>query len=590
MLKNPFRSGWGPGKDVCVDQTNNDRLVSDEIAGALQSIGGTIDVLGFDACLMAMIENAYEIRGKVAFMAGSEETEPGDGWAYDLILPSLSANPAMSGGELSALLVEKYQQYYGAISGSDQTFSAVDLSKLGGVVSAVNALAQAIMGANAWSQVDQARQASDSYNERQHIDLYDFANRLEGTVAAVSFQAAALKSALTDFIIANYAEPSHAGARGVAVYFPPSSGYDPRYANGVLGIDFTADTQWDEMIQASYTGGGGSGTADPYEPNDTYAQAYGPVTSGFTYDGYVTSRSDVDIYKIVAGSTFDLRVDLTVPADYDIYLVRKSGGQYFLVDSSLNSNVLPEVIERSSLSSGEYYVAVFYPFNDDNYSPNPYHLTMTQSGGSGVVDVVLQYDDDSPGFGVYSNRTDINEGVACYFVPPVTPALLKGFAYNFISLDGTPGLGGIRRFVLRVRLRLLRTDPPRHGEVCGTRRDGMELRGPERGQYRAVRRFLRGHAVGPLEFADDRMGYECHERAQSPVYRLRRIPGLVSLDGDVLCPSSYQLRERGHGRDRRCGPRARTLFAFAELSESVQPDDADRIRHPLRGARDAHHP
>jgi len=441
-FKNPFRSGWGPGKDVCLDQTDNDRLMSDEIAGALQSIGSGIDVIGYDACLMAMIENAYEIRGKVSYMVGSEETEPGDGWAYDLVLAALGSNPAMTPAQLSTMLVQKYSQYYGTVSGSDQTFSAVDMSKLDGVIVAINGFSQAVMGANAWGQVEQARQASDGYNEGQHIDLYDFADRLGGLAAGVATQANTLKTALSAFVISNYAEPSHGNARGMAVYFPPSSAYDPRYANGVLKIDFTADTQWDEMIQASYSGGGGATTADPYEPNDAYAQAYGPVTSGFSYGGYITSRTDRDVFKIVAGSTFDLRIDLTVPADYDVYLVRKSGEQYLVVDSSLNLNLDPELIQRSGLSPGEYYALVLYLWNNDNYSPNPYQLTMTQTGGSGTVNVLLQYDDDSPGFGVFSNRWDINEGVACYFVPPVTPAVLKGFYYNLVTLDAYPAVGG----------------------------------------------------------------------------------------------------------------------------------------------------
>jgi len=199
------------------------------------------------------------------------------------------------------------------------------------------------------------------------------------------------------------------------------------------------------MIQASYQGGGGGGggtDVDPYEPNDSYAQAYGPVTSGFPYNGYITSRTDVDFFKIVGGSAFDLRVDLTVPADYDMYLVRKNGEQYVIIDSSVNMNQTPELIQRSGLSAGEYYVAVLYLWNNDNYSPNPYELTMTQTGGSGLVNVILQYDDDSPDYGVYSDRWDFNEGVACYFVPPVTPFLLRGILYNFTNLDAFPGTGG----------------------------------------------------------------------------------------------------------------------------------------------------
>ncbi len=161
-----------------------------------------------------------------------------------------------------------------------------------------------------------------------------------------------------------------------------------------------------------------------------------------TYNGYITSRSDVDLFKIVAGSTFNLRVDLTVPADYDLFLLRKSGEQYVKVDSSLNTDLQPELIQQTGLPVGEYYAAVMYLWNNDNYSQNPYQLKFTQSGGSGIVNAVLQYDDGSPDYGVYSDRWDFNEGVACYFVPPVTPAVLKGFLYNVTSLDAYPGTGG----------------------------------------------------------------------------------------------------------------------------------------------------
>jgi len=444
-FKNPFRSGWGPGKDVCVDETDNDRLMTDEIAGALQSVGTRIDVIGFDACLMGMIENAYEIRELVSYMVGSEETEPGDGWAYDQVLSAIRSNPDMTAAQLSTTLVQKYAQFYGSDSQTDQTFSAVDMSKIEAVVTALNGFAQALGTANSWTQVDQARGASDSYNKGQHIDLYDFADRVGGLVPVVASQTNGLKTALNAFVIENYAEPSHANSHGMAVYFPPSSAYDPRYANGILKIDFAADTQWDEMIQASYQGGGGGGgeqNVDLYEPNDTFAQAYGPVTSGFTYNGYITSRNDVDLYRIVAGSTFDVRVDLTVPADYDLYLLRKSGEEYLKVDSSLNMNLQAELIEGSGLAAGEYYVAVLYLWNNDNFSPNPYQLTVTQSGGSGMVNVLLQYDDDTPDYGVYSGRSDFNEGAACYFIPPVTPAQLLGFYYDIVSLDAFPGTGG----------------------------------------------------------------------------------------------------------------------------------------------------
>ena len=45
--------------------------------------GREIDLLGFDACLMNMLEVALSTPGTARFIVGSEELEPGDGWPYD---------------------------------------------------------------------------------------------------------------------------------------------------------------------------------------------------------------------------------------------------------------------------------------------------------------------------------------------------------------------------------------------------------------------------------------------------------------------------------------------------------------------------
>jgi hypothetical protein len=444
VFKNPIGSGWGPTKDVCLDETDNDVLKSAEIRSALTSLGFTIDIVGYDACLMGMIENAYALRGAVNYMIGSEETEPGDGWPYDLILSALNANTSMTAAQLSSIIVQKYGESYTGNQTTKETQAAYDLSQLNPVVTALGGFVSTVTNASVWTQVAQAIQGSDSYNQQQHIDLYDFADKLGGLVSvqAVKDAANTLKSAITNLVIQHYTESGHAGSHGVAIYCPPSSGYDPRYANGVLQIDFTNDTQWDEFLQAYYqAGAGGQQNVDPYEPNDAFAQAYGPITSGFQYNGYITARNDVDIFKFVTGSTFNLRVDLTVPADYDMYLLRRNGDQYILVDSSLNMDLQPELIQRSGLAAGEYYVAVLYLYNNDNFSSNPYQLQATWSGGGGNVDVVLGYDDGEPSYGIYSDRQDMNEGLACYFTPPTTPALLKGFYYYLPAIDAVPGYG-----------------------------------------------------------------------------------------------------------------------------------------------------
>ena len=62
-----------------------------------------IDILGMDACLMSMLEVAYQIKDSSDYQVGSEESEPGEGWPYDRVLKLLAAKPSMSSSQLAAM-------------------------------------------------------------------------------------------------------------------------------------------------------------------------------------------------------------------------------------------------------------------------------------------------------------------------------------------------------------------------------------------------------------------------------------------------------------------------------------------------------
>ena len=62
-----------------------------DIMKAIKAAGIKIDILGFDACLMAMAEMAYEMAEFSDVLIASEETEPGDGWPYDKILSAMNS-------------------------------------------------------------------------------------------------------------------------------------------------------------------------------------------------------------------------------------------------------------------------------------------------------------------------------------------------------------------------------------------------------------------------------------------------------------------------------------------------------------------
>ena len=66
------------------------------LANIRKKLKRNIDILGMDACLMSMVEVAYQMRDAVDYSVGSEESEPNEGWPYDRILKALAANPAMT--------------------------------------------------------------------------------------------------------------------------------------------------------------------------------------------------------------------------------------------------------------------------------------------------------------------------------------------------------------------------------------------------------------------------------------------------------------------------------------------------------------
>ncbi|MBD1372755.1 M4 family metallopeptidase [Hazenella sp. IB182357] len=105
------------------------------------------------------------------------------------------------------------------------------------------------------------------------------------------------------------------------------------------------------------SGNGSVGTSgDSFESNDTIGAAYGPITSGKTYNGTIHTGSDVDWFKFTKNNSGSLSITLSsLPDDYDLYLYNSSGTQLRISD---NGSTNSESISYSSLASGTYYIAV----------------------------------------------------------------------------------------------------------------------------------------------------------------------------------------------------------------------------------------
>lgn len=241
-------------RGIAYDDQAKDFLDNIEVKAVFKAIktmlGRKVDVLGMDACLMNMVEVAYQVRDSVAFVAGSEETEPGAGWPYNTILATLSANPAMSPAQVSAMIVTKYLASYGASSGVTQ--SALNQARVVALRQTVETLAALLRpGLNVPATrlaILNARHRVQHYYKAEYVDLVDLCKQLKaGTVPAAMRTAcdAVIAAALAFVVRSGYKGSGVARSKGVSIYFP-TNGVSQLYAT----LDFARQSKWAQFITA----------------------------------------------------------------------------------------------------------------------------------------------------------------------------------------------------------------------------------------------------------------------------------------------------------------------------------------------------
>ena len=249
-----FRSS-GLAKDIAWDDTNGgDKITMPELEYALSAIsvqmGKSIDIVGMDACYMAMIEVAYQIKDYADILVTSEESEPNDGWPYDTILGQLVSYPTVTSNQLAANIVDSYIFSY-TVS-EEVTQSAIDLSYTDTLADQLSNMALAIMNdtltpANNYIN---AANSSQYYGDSDFIDLYDFCNNIliYSNSVFVKNIALSIQQTLSSAVLRwGYYGYGVDKSRGLSIYFPYTS-YDSYYNN----TNFAQDTQWNEML--SYLG------------------------------------------------------------------------------------------------------------------------------------------------------------------------------------------------------------------------------------------------------------------------------------------------------------------------------------------------
>jgi len=241
-------------KGIAQDDTSGkDIITMPDLEYALSAIsvqmGKNIDIVGMDACLMAMTEVAYQIKDCADILVASEENEPGDGWPYDTILAQLVSNPHISPEQLAADIVDKYIISYPY---DNVTQSAIDLSYMDDLAGQLSSMADSIRSDTLTSKDAylNAAYSSQHYSDYYHdfIDLYDFCSKVYYYSNSFEVKAIALivqQNLLNSVINSDYNGGSVSDTKGLSIYFPLYKEYDSENYNNT---NFAQDTFWDEML------------------------------------------------------------------------------------------------------------------------------------------------------------------------------------------------------------------------------------------------------------------------------------------------------------------------------------------------------
>ena len=240
------------GVDDCITMVE----LRDAFAGAYETTGRVMDIVAFDACLMAMPEISYQVRDYASYVVFSEETVPGYGFPYDLFSAALNAEPTMDARAFSVCLVEKYAEFYSSIDGYiDWTMSAFDMAYMDGVTAAVDYLGQELLDSILYYMQAYQRDyiQADRYYYPYNTDLIGFAQNLiadtiiddEGIKDAATQVVAAVDSA----IVVSINGLHNVDSTGLAIYLPSTNDGMKSLKESYVDVPFALDTSWYEFCE-----------------------------------------------------------------------------------------------------------------------------------------------------------------------------------------------------------------------------------------------------------------------------------------------------------------------------------------------------
>jgi Clostripain family/Leucine Rich repeats (2 copies) len=262
-----------PTAGITQTQSLSTRALGSALAQVKSATGRSIDLLYLDACSMAMVEVAYELRESVAYLLASENTK----WAtfpYDELLPLVAG--MTDGRALGTQWLDREVEVLQRSPGHPFTFSLIDLAQTPAIVTATTTLVDAITPLLATQPLtirqafSQTSHFDSDYNgtvngEDAFVDLADFAHQLELLFAnqpTVVDAARALQVAVAQAVVNKEFDDSLPDAiqpapnlwgnlGGLSIYLPLATDEAKRSTlYNAENLAWADQSKWDEWLEA----------------------------------------------------------------------------------------------------------------------------------------------------------------------------------------------------------------------------------------------------------------------------------------------------------------------------------------------------
>lgn len=210
---------------------DGDCLSIAELSEAFSYAGGTqMELIGFDACLMATVENAIALSPYGSYMVASEESEPGEGWDYAAMLGAISEDPDIDGEALGRIICDSYYEKCGEES-NFCTLSVTDLSKVNELGRAFDDMAAEMTGLTGdvdlfrtlTRDIEKAENYGGNTDEEGYYNLVDIGDMVLNAKEVLSNTGDAVLDALFDAVVYNVNGSARKNANGLATFYPLKS-------------------------------------------------------------------------------------------------------------------------------------------------------------------------------------------------------------------------------------------------------------------------------------------------------------------------------------------------------------------------------